>query len=90
MVRSRRPELEKDNPAAPEVYARRRRRRASGQDRLPSDALDTLQSLTEAAESYLNRMPLSKKNEAERRVLLDAITRAQLLLSIPDQAEVGS
>ena len=82
MARSRRPELEKDNPVAPQVYSRRKRQPASGHPRRHPALLETLQSLTDAAESFVTRTPRSKRSEAERKALLDAITGAQLLLSV--------
>ncbi|MEP7153894.1 MAG: hypothetical protein ABI856_19490 [Nitrospira sp.] len=42
----------------------------------------TLQTLMEAAERFVNGAPKSKKLEAERNALLDAITQAQWLLSV--------
>lgn len=43
---------------------------------------ETLQTLTEAAERFVNRLPRSKKLEEERTALLDAITQAQWLLAV--------
>lgn len=43
---------------------------------------ETLQTLTEAAERFVNCLPRSKKLEAERTALLDAITQARWLLSV--------
>ncbi|HJT19900.1 MAG TPA: hypothetical protein VJ746_05495 [Nitrospira sp.] len=84
MARSRRPELEKDNPVAPQIYSRRNRTARGAREavRLAADAGDTLHALAEAAEAFVNRTPRWKKTEAERQVLLDAITRAQLFLSV--------
>jgi hypothetical protein len=84
MARSRRPELEKDNPVAPQIYSRRKRtaRGAHEAARLTADTGDTLQALAEAAEAFVDRTPRWKKTEAERQALLDAITRAQLFLSV--------
>ena len=88
MVRSRRPELEKDNPVAPQPYVGPRRRRALSRTASSSSAAarsgmaETLQTLTEAAERFVNRLPRSKKLEEERTALLDAITQAQWLLSV--------
>lgn len=87
MARSRRPELEKDNPAAPQVYRRKRRlaliRGGSAASREEHDPVaDALQTLTDAAERFVNRVPRWKKSEPERQALLDAITRAQLTLSV--------
>lgn len=87
MVRSRRPELEKDNPVAPQPYIGPRRRRAlsraaSSPAAARSGMAETLQTLTEAAERFVNCLPRSKKLEAERTALLDAITQARWLLSV--------
>lgn len=88
MARSRRPELEKDNPVAPQPYVGPRRRqersRKSGSARAGArgEMGRTLQTLMEAAERFVNRAARSKKLEAERNALLDAITQAQWLLSI--------
>lgn len=88
MARSRRPELEKDNPVAPQLYVGPRRRQA--RSRKPDSARAgaqgemgrTLQTLMEAAERFVNGAARSKKLEAERNALLDAITQAQWLLSV--------
>ncbi len=83
----RRPELEKDNPIAPQMYVGPRRRRAllreaslspaSGQ----GDMAETLQALTAAAERFVASVPPSKKLQEERSALLEAIIQAQQLLS---------
>jgi hypothetical protein len=82
MARSRRPELEKDNPSAPEIYVGRRRkgRNSGGADR--TGLVETLEQLTDAAERFVNRVPRLRKHEMERQALLDAITQAQLILSV--------
>jgi len=82
MARSRRPELEKDNPSAPQTYVGRRRKRSNPHDSDEAGILETLEHLTDAAERFVNRVPRLRKHEAERQVLLDAITRAQLTLSV--------
>lgn len=43
---------------------------------------DALRSITDEAERFVNRSPRSKRLEAERQALLDAIRQAQLLLSV--------
>ncbi|HET9962287.1 MAG TPA: hypothetical protein VFQ34_08140 [Nitrospiraceae bacterium] len=81
MARSSRPELEKDNPTAPQP--RRRRRRI--QDRSGGGMVtagEALELLTSAAERFVDGAPRVKRLEAERQALLDAITRAQLVLSV--------
>jgi hypothetical protein len=89
MVRSRRPELEKDNPSAPEPYAGRRRKKAaqarsigSSSAGRPNEMGQSLLTLMEAAERFVNCSPRSKKLEDQRNALLDAITQAQWLLSV--------
>jgi len=87
MARSRRPELEKDNPLAPQPHVGRRGRRAhekqSGSPHTAQGEMGhMLQTLMEAAERFVNGAAKSKKLEAERNALLDAITQAQWLLSV--------
>jgi len=50
--------------------------------RSSEDAWDALSIVTDAAERFLNRSPRFKRLEAERQALLDAIRRAQLMLSV--------
>jgi hypothetical protein len=82
MARSRRPELEKDNPPAPEIYVglRRKGRNPGGGDR--TGLAEALEQLTDAAERFVNRVPRLRKHELERQALLDSITQAQLILSV--------
>lgn len=57
------------------------------------DSWQALTSVTDAAERFVNHSPRLKRLEPERQVLLDAIRRAQLLLSVkrlPNSAETGS
>jgi hypothetical protein len=57
------------------------------------DSWQALTSVTDAAERFVNHSPRLKRLEPERQVLLDAIRRAQLLLSVkrlPNSAEAGS
>ena len=81
----RRPELEKDNPIAPQMYVGPRRRRALLREAsLPSasshgDMAETLQALTAAAERFVVSVPPSKKLQEERTALLEAIIQAQQL-----------
>ena len=79
----RRPELEKDNPTAPQMYVGPRRRRAllreaslSPASRL-GDMAATLQALTAAAERFMAKVPPSKKLQEERSALLEAIVQAR-------------
>ena len=46
------------------------------------DPWEALLAITEAAERFVNRSPRSKRLEAERQALLDAIRQAQLILSV--------
>ena len=83
----RRPELEKDNPIAPQMYVGPRRRRARlGEASLSPasrqrDMAERLQALTAAAERFVASVPPSKKLQEERDALLEAIIQAQQLLS---------
>ena len=62
--------------------------------RRPSqDPWESLEGITDAAERFVNHSPRLKRLEPERQVLLDAIRRAQLLLSVkrlPNSAASGS
>ena len=79
----RRPELEKDNPIAPQMYVGPRRRRALLREASLSpgsrqgDMAETLLALTAAAERFLASVPPSKKLQEERSALLEAIVQAQ-------------
>ena len=61
--------------------------------RSSEDSWEVLNRVTDAAERFVNHSPRLKRLEPERQVLLDAIRRAQLLLSVkrlPSSAEAGS
>lgn len=79
----RRPELEKDNPVAPQVYVGPRRRRAltraasTPQVTLQESVAEVIQILTAAAERFVARVPPAKQSTQERKALLKAITLAQ-------------
>jgi hypothetical protein len=79
----RRPELEKDNPIAPQMYVGPRRRRALATAALApyitlqESAADVIQRLTEAAERFLASVPPGRQSTQERKALLKAITLAQ-------------
>ena len=87
MARSRRPELEKDNPKAPQLYIgpRRRsalsRRAAASQTSAPNGMAAAMHTLISAAEEFVNGVPYVQELDKERNALLDAITQAQTLLS---------
>ena len=94
MARSRRPELEKDNPVAPQPYAGPRRKRPRQPRAISSPSSDRLNemgqallTLMETAERFVNCAPRSKKLEEQRNGLLDAITQAQWLLSVERVSE---
>ena len=46
------------------------------------DVVRAFQRLTNAADDFVNRAPRAKRIEAERAALLDAITHAELVLSV--------
>lgn len=50
--------------------------------RSSEDSWDALNIVADAAERFLNRSPRFKRLEVERQALLDAIRRAQLMLSV--------
>lgn len=83
----RRPELEKDNPIAPQMYVGPRRRRAltraalAPHITLQESAADVIQRLTEAAERFVASVPPGKQSTQERKALLKAITLAQKSLA---------
>jgi len=88
----RRPELEKDNPIAPEPYVGPRRRLAlaraasSGKSTEVGDLRDTLQTLIEAASRFVNRSPKARKTEKSLKVLRDAIGQAERVLAAEDRS----
>ena len=83
----RRPELEKDNPIAPQTYVGPRRKLAQlrhaspSRTPVPGTAQETLQTLMEAAGRVASILPQSKKTDKARHALLDAIAQAQRLLA---------
>ena len=87
MARSRRPELEKDNPTAPQLYVGPRRRSAlsrrasASQTPAPDRMAAAMQALTAAAEEFVNGVPYVQELDKERNALLEAIAQAQTLLS---------
>ncbi|MCW5798511.1 MAG: hypothetical protein LZF60_50088 [Nitrospira sp.] len=86
----RRPELEKDNPVAPQIYIGPRRKRAlarKGSSELqaaPDGITGRLQRLVQAAEQFVHSMPPVQETDKERHALLEAISHAQGCLSIED------
>ncbi len=83
----RRPELEKDNPIAPEPYVGPRRRlamaRAAASGRLTEgeDVTETLQVLTEAASRVVNGLPKIPKTNKDLKSLRTAIAQAKRVLA---------
>jgi hypothetical protein len=79
----RRPELEKDNPIAPQMYVGPRRRRELARETSSSLVTDqesitsVLQTLASAAERFVATVPPAKKPTRERKALLNAIAQAQ-------------
>jgi len=83
----RRPELEKDNPIAPEPYIGPRRRLAMTRVAAPvestelHDLKEMLQTLTKTASHYVNSLPRSRRTAKGLKALHDAITQAERMLS---------
>lgn len=84
----RRPELEKDNPIAPQPYVGPRRRLAmaraavSGELSEVGDMKETLQVLMKAASLFVNSLPKARKADAGLKALRDAIAQAEQVLSV--------
>lgn len=83
----RRPELEKDNPVAPQMYVGPRRRlaltRVASTLRVaPQESVtEVIQRLTSAAERFVAAVPPAKQSTQERKALLKAITLAHKSLA---------
>lgn len=82
----RRPELEKDNPIAPQPYIGPRRwramaRAASKEFTGGNDVKKTLQTLTLVASRYVDGLPKARKTEKSLKVLRDAIAEAERVLA---------
>lgn len=83
----RRPELEKDNPIAPEPYVGPRRRLAmaravaAGKSAEPGDVMETLQVLAKAAAQVVKRLSHQGKADKDLRTLREAIAQAERTLS---------
>ena len=87
-----RPELEKDNPVAPQMYVGPRRRlaqarKASLAGAPAQDTTETLRTLTETAARFVDGLPGSKKADKHLTALRKAIAQAQRLLSSVPAAE---
>ncbi|WP_423723422.1 hypothetical protein [Nitrospira sp. NS4] len=82
-----RPELIKDNPAAPQPYvsprrSRTRPRTASSARATAQDGMrEALQMLMRSAERFVDSLPASKNRNKELPALLIAMTQAHRLLS---------
>ena len=83
----RRPELEKDNPIAPEPYVGPRRRlamaraAAAGKSAGPDDVRETLQILAEAAARVVKRLSNRRRTNEDLEALREAVARAERTLS---------
>ena len=92
---SRRPELEKDNPVAPQIYVGPRRRRALASwpqacpHRASMEVEAALQALVDAAEAFAHSLPPSQETDRERVALMEAISRAQTFLPIEPGSRPG-
>ena len=88
MMAFRRPELEKDNPIAPQPYIGPRRRlamaRAAASEELSEegDMRDTLQILTKAASRFVSSLPKARKADTGLKALRDAIAQAEQVLAV--------
>ncbi|MBS0170136.1 MAG: hypothetical protein JSR62_07240 [Nitrospira sp.] len=85
---SRRPELEKDNPIAPQIYVGPRRRQALARlaASMPAQAATglevALEALVQAAEQFAHSLPPTAETDRERCALMEAISQAQAFLPI--------
>ena len=83
----RRPELEKDNPMAPQPYVGPRRRLALARAAAlkefteENDWKKALQDLTMSASHYVDRMSKTRKTEKSLKVLRDAIAQAERVMA---------
>lgn len=84
----RRPELEKENPIAPQPYIGPRRRLALARSLASRECTEehdlkkTLQDLTLAASRYVDSVQRKKKTEKNLKMLRDAITQAERVLFV--------
>jgi hypothetical protein len=83
----RRPELEKDNPLAPQPYVGPRRRLAMARAEASRELTEeneltrTLRTLTLAASRYVNSMQETRKTGRRLKLLRDAIAQAEQVLA---------
>jgi hypothetical protein len=86
----RRPELEKDNPIAPEPYVGPRRRLAmaravaSGKSPEAGEVKETLKVLAEAAARVVTRFSKRQKADEDLEMLREAIAQAEQTLSLEE------
>ena len=84
----RRPELEKDNPTAPQPYVGPRRRRSkaratSAEEPVGAEQIkERLQILAKAASRFVKSLPKTRKTDEGLNVLQDAIIQAERALSV--------
>mgnify|MGYP007037740310 CR=1 FL=1 len=82
----RRPELEKDNPIAPEPYVGPRRRLAmaravaAGKSAEPGDVMEALQILTKAAAQVVKRLSNRRNTDEDLEMLRKAVAQAEQTL----------
>lgn len=90
----RRPELEKDNPVAPEPYVGPRRRLAMARAAASSQLVEApamkeaLQSLTEAASRLMKSLPRARQTATNLKALRAAIAQAERVLAAQDHSRL--
>ncbi|MGC4097258.1 MAG: hypothetical protein QM706_09095 [Nitrospira sp.] len=91
----RRPELEKDNPIAPEPYVGPRRRLAMARAASlenpaeADDVNDTLWNLVEAASRYIDCLPKKRRTKKELKELQSAIAQAERVIALGRPSELS-
>lgn len=87
-----RPELEKDNPVAPQPYVGPRRRHAkaraasAGKSERTEQITERLRMLAKAASRFVDTLPKTKKTDEGLIVLREAIVQAERALSLKGRA----
>ncbi len=90
----RRPELEKDNPIAPQPYVGPRRRLAMARaaalenSNEVGDMKETLQTLVDAASQLLKNLPKVRRAGKSVKVLQDAIAHAEQVLAAENSSRL--
>ena len=67
--------------------------RKTAMSNVHADVIQACRRLAETAETFVNRAPRQKRIEAERSALFDALSHAQLVLSVtrlPQESDKGS